>query len=117
MSFIPFQIDASGNKIPYFFQPPPFIATYYKHQTVNADSKLQEIMTNYFLDKTIDWIRDERSFSNTKRQLARLKDHDKGFNIIKHILKIYIKRTNGNWFDLKRESHQVKRFINEKLSD
>ena len=97
-----------------YFVPPPYISTIHKYQTVNGDKELQRKVTNYFLEKTLKWMKKDKSFS--KKYLSNMKDNKTNFDIIHSILKLFVRRVNTNWYDLKEQSSLVKEFIKYKLS-
>ena len=97
-----------------YFQPPPFISTIHKYQTVNGDKELQSKITNYFLTKTKEWMKKDKTFS--KKYMSSINDDTSGFKIIHSMLKLFVRKGNTNWFDLKDQSLLVKEFIKYKLS-
>lgn len=98
-----------------FFPAPPVIPTYYKYQDVNNDIYLQEKETFFFLDKTIDWIKHDKSFQKLKRFERYLKGPD-GYTIMHKLLKLFVRRGDTNWYDLKVQQNLVKDYIKHKLS-
>ena len=96
------------------FEPPPFIQTVYKYQNINIDKNLQYMVTTKFLDKTIKWIENDNDFKGTKKYLSKLKNED-GYNIMYHILKLFVKKGNTNWYDLGEQEGLVRDFIKFKL--
>ena len=110
----PSNINVNSNQYYTYFQPPPFISTIHKYQTVNGDKELQRKVTNYFLDKTRKWIKKDKLFS--KKYLSNIKDDTDGFKIIHNILKLFVRRGETNWYDLKEQCDLVKEFIKYKLS-
>ena len=99
-----------------FFPAPPIIPTYYQYQDVNADTKLQNTVTLYFLEKTIDWLKYDKEFKKVKKYLKYINGSD-GYTIIYKLLKLLVKRGNTNWYDLKIQTNLVKDFIRHKLSN
>jgi hypothetical protein len=88
------------NQKTYFVQP-PFVSTrYYKYTDVNDDELLQEKETDYFLAKTINWINTDSRFKTSKKYLSKLKNEE-GYHIIHKILKLFVRKGNTNWYDLK----------------
>jgi hypothetical protein len=98
-----------------YFPAPPVITTYHQYQDVNNDSYLQEKETLYFLDKTLDWIKEEKSFKKLKKFERYLKGPD-GYTIMHKILKLFVRKGNTNWYDLKIQKSLVKDYIKHKLS-
>lgn len=103
--------DTPGFK---YFLPPPIISTTYKYQNVNNDINLQDMVTTKFINKTIKWLENDPSFKKYKKFLPQIKGQD-GYDIIYRILKLYIKKTKTNWYDLSDQSNLVKDFIRHKL--
>ena len=98
-----------------YFPAPPIIQTYHKYQDVNNDTNLQHKETLYFLGKTIDWIKYDKSFKSLKKFEKYFKGAD-GYEIMYKLLKLFVKRGNTNWYDLKIQQDLVKDYIKHKLS-
>jgi len=96
-----------------YFEPPPFFvaANSIKYENVNNDTKLQQMVTEKFLNKTISWLEDD---NKSKKYLSKIKGPD-GYDIIHTLLKLFIKKGKTNWYDLSPQSHLVKDFIKYKL--
>ena len=101
----------------YYFQPPPFIETTLRYQNVNADPGLQKKVTTYFLNKTIKWIKKDKSFKSCKKYLKKLDDEEDGYKIMHKLLKILVKKGNTNWYDLRPQEETVKEYILHKLTN
>ena len=101
----------------YYYPPPPIIRTYKPaYQNVNNDENLQTNVTNYFLDKSINWIKKDNKYKHMKKYLSVLQK-DNGFNIIHNILKQLVRQGKTNWYDLRVQESLVKSFIKYKLSN
>ncbi len=98
-----------------YYPAPPVIATYHKYQDVNNDPNLQHTETLYFLDKTLDWIKHDKSFKKLKKFEKYLKGVD-GYEIMYKLLKLFVRKGNTNWYDLKVQKSLVKDYIKHKLS-
>ncbi len=98
-----------------YYPAPSLITTIHKYQDVNNDSYLQQKETVYFLDKTIDWIKHDKSFKKLKKFERYLKGEN-GYTIMHKLLKLFVKRGNTNWYDLKIQQSLVKDFIKHKLN-
>ena len=94
--------------------PIQLLETTYRYKSVNGDPQLQKQVTDYFLEKTLKWMKHDKSF--VTKYSSQIKNTDKGFNIIHNILKIFVRKGKTNWFDLKDQSDLVKDFIKYKLS-
>jgi hypothetical protein len=99
-----------------YFEPPPFFvaANSIKYENVNNDNKLQKMVTEKFLNKTIRWLEDDNSFNKSKKYLSKIKGPD-GYDIIYRLLKLFVKKGNTNWYDLSPQSSLVKDYIRYKL--
>lgn len=86
----------------YFVQTPIETTTVY--QDVNKDYKLRDMMTRYYLDKTLTWL-------NTPNTLSK-----NGYGKIYKLLKKYVNKYNINWYDLKTYKDSIKMYLIEKLS-
>ncbi len=96
---------------PYYLRPS---SSSYNYQNINNDLNLQENVTDYFLEKTIGWIKNDYSFSKCKKYLKKLEGVH-GDDIMYKLLKLFVKRGNTNWYDLKTQKDLVKDFIRHKL--
>ena len=97
-----------------YFVPPPIIPVSYEYQNLNKDSQLRENQTVFFYKKTIKWIKNYKNFSHLKNKLKIIKSN-KGKQIIYNLLKLFIKNTNINWYDLKDNYLTIKDFLKYKL--
>lgn len=98
-----------------YYPAPPVITTYHQYQDVNNDPNLQHTETLYFLDKTLDWIKHDKSFKKLKKFEKYLKGVD-GYEIMHKLLKLFVRKGNTNWYDLKTQKTLVKNYIKHKLS-
>jgi hypothetical protein len=98
-----------------YFPPPPIIQTYHQYQDINNDKHLQNTQVLYFLNKIIDWIKYDKSYNKLKK-LQKYFNRDEGYEITYKLLKLFVKRGNTNWYDLKIQQDLVKDFIKHKLS-
>jgi hypothetical protein len=98
-----------------YYPPPPIIQTYTQYQDVNNDKNLQNTQTLYFLNKIVDWIKYDKSYNSLKKLQKYFKGPD-GYEITYKILKLFVKRGNTNWYDLKIQQDLVKDYIKHKLS-
>jgi hypothetical protein len=108
-------VDPVASKPRLYFPPPPIIQTYNKYQDVNNDKNLQNTQTLYFLNKIIEWIKYDKSYNSLKKLLKYFKGTD-GYEITYKLLKLFVKRGNTNWYDLKIQQDLVKDYIKHKLS-
>ncbi len=106
--------DPSGNNYNYY-PPPAYIPSYYQYQNVNADKDLQYKVTIFFLDETIDWLENDKTFKSVKKYLKYIKS-DQGYEIIHKLLRLMVRNGSTNWYDLKLQYDLVKDFIKYKLN-
>ncbi len=99
----------------YIYPAPPIISSITSYQNVNTDSNLQDMETRYFLNKIIECI----TYDNSWKKLKKLKKYfknDEGYEITYKLLRLFVKRGNTNWYDLKIQQELVMDFIKHKLS-
>jgi len=98
-----------------YFPAPPFINSHYKYQNVNADKKLQHMVTTEFHNMLKNvWLKEEL-FKKFNKKSKELKSKDEGYLIVHKILRLYIKQYGQNWYDLELQVNNVKQFIYNKL--
>ncbi len=118
MAVLPFAFSTSESKTPRefrYFPAPPIISSYYKYQNVNIDPNLQNMVTSDFHRKVLEWIKHDKSFKKFKKIEKELKS-EVGYEMIYKILKLFVKRGNTNWYDLKEQNSLVKAYIKHKLN-
>ncbi len=98
-----------------YYPAPPIISSYYKYQNVNADPNLQHMVTTDFHKKVIEWIKHDKAFKKFKKYEKELKS-EVGYEMIHKILKLFVKRGNTNWYDLKEQNSLVKAYIRHKIN-
>jgi hypothetical protein len=91
-----------------------YVPTTYRYQNINNDKNLQNLETTYFLDKTIEWMKYDSSFSKVKKYLPELRGEN-GYTIMHKILRMYVKQNHTNWYDLKPQTILIKQYIRHKL--
>jgi hypothetical protein len=105
----------TDEKIKTYFIPPMYNQRVYEYQNINKDKRLRFDMTQFYYIKIIKWIENEEFFSKYKKLLPFLKTN-KGFKYVYTLLRIFIKRTKVNWYDLKDNYEVVKDFLQHKLT-
>ena len=88
---------------------PMYIETTLEYQNVNKDIRLRENITNFYHKKAIKW-------ANKNRNLLQNLDTPKGFKHIYNILRVFVKKYNVNWYNLKDNYYIVKEYIIKKLA-
>ncbi len=99
---------------PLYSQPITYVPTTYRYQNINNDKNLQNLETTYYLEKTIEWMKHDSSYSKVKKYLSSLRGEN-GYEIIYKILRMYVKQNNTNWYDLKAQKILIKQYIRHKL--
>ena len=109
------KISSKDLQILYEYNLRNLYSTPYSYQDVNADKKLQYSITDYFLEKTIDWMKHDKSFKKVKQYLRYLTGPD-GEEIMHKILRLFVKKGETNWYDLKIQKSLVKDYIRHRLA-
>jgi signal peptidase I len=88
-----------------------------EYQDLNEDKKLQNDVIEYYLNKTIKWLEKNEEFNKVKKHLKFVQSKN-GYKYIKSILKLYIKKYNAKWFELRDENNysSVKEYIRKSLT-
>ena len=107
-------ITDSGEQL--YFPAPPYILTYRQYQNVNADKRLQDMVTKKFLKKLKVWLKNDTSYKSVKK-FNKIIDKDEGYDIVHYILRILVKRGRTNWYDLDLQEGLVKKYILFKLKE
>ncbi len=107
--------SSAPSKPQLYFPAPPIISSIVSYQDVNNDKYLQDMETRYFLEKTIECIKYDKSWKKLKKMKRHLEGPD-GYEIMYKILKLFVKRGNTNWYDLKIQQELVMDFIKHKLT-
>ena len=91
--------------------------TSYEYQDINEDKKLQNDVIIFYHNKTLKWLDKNEEFKKLKKHLKFIKSK-KGLTYIKTVLKLYIKKHNAKWYELRGEDNydSVKEFIRKNLS-
>ena len=97
-----------------YIKLPTFVRKVNKFQNVNIDKDLRKMVTDYFRDYYLDVLKKTKN-KNVKSFYSEIKGK-KGFNIVYNLIKLYIKKTGKNWYDLKKEKLLVIHFFNDYLS-
>jgi hypothetical protein len=98
-----------------YYPAPPIISSIYNYQNVNNDNNLQDMETRYFLNKITECIKYDKSWKKLKKLQKHFKGDD-GYEITYKLLRLFVKRGNTNWYDLKMQQDLVLDFIKHKLS-
>jgi len=98
-----------------YIKLPTFIRKINKYQNVNIDPKLRNKMITFFKSEYIEYLNKSKN-KNVKKYLPELKGKN-GYNIIYNLIKLYVKKTGDNWYDLKNKKRLVINFFNQYLSN
>ena len=106
----------STNNITSYFTPPPFYYGIDIYTNVNVDPNLRQMVTEFYLKKTIKWINTNTIFSSYKKILEQL-NSSKGYNIIYNLLREFCHKYNIKWYELRENNYNnVKHFLHKKFS-
>ena len=95
-----------------YWPPPPIMQTFYEYQDINADKRLQYDVADFFYKKVLISIESNDKFKKFKN-FYKL---DNGKEIIHKILKLVVKKTNLNWYDLRDNYSLIIKYIYIKLN-
>jgi hypothetical protein len=101
------------------YYPVPYVLpSVIEYQDVGQNMNLRNEITNYYLEKTINWIETDKKFRNLKKYLKNLKSKD-GYQIIYNLLRIYVKNGRANWYDLRDRNNSpvIKEYLQYKLEE
>lgn len=107
-------IQINDKRVLKYFIPPPIHTSIIEYQDINKDENLRELVTNYFLKKTIKWINKDSNFNHLKDKSLIL-NSDKGYKIIYNLLREYVKKGNNNWYDLRSNKEIIKDYLRYKI--
>jgi hypothetical protein len=87
------------------------------YQDLNEDKKLQDDVVVYYHNKTIRWLDENEEFKKVKKHLKFIKSTN-GLNFIKTALKLYIKKYDTKWYELRDDINydNVKEYIRKHLT-
>lgn len=103
-------------RIKRYWVPPPIIESVVEYQDVNKDVNLRKDVSDYFYNKVIKWVNTDSDFIELKNKLDFLKSND-GYIKIYNILRKFVKKTEMNWYDLRKHKHLIKNYLKVKLTE
>ena len=116
-NFITPVVVQNGDGSKYYPVPyvPPGVIEY---QDVGQNMNLRNEITNYYLEKTINWMETDKNFRNVKKYLKHIKSKD-GFQIIYNLLRLYVKNGKANWYDLRDSNNSpvLKDYLRYKIGE
>ena len=94
---------------PYLYQP---------SVDVGQDINLQNNVAIFFHTKILKWIDINPDFKHLKKYNNFLKS-EKGIKYIKTLLKLFVRNSRANWYDLRDEYNYpiVKKYLNHKIGN
>ena len=111
-------VTVSIDRLKRYYPVPAFLPGTIEYQDVGKNMNLRNEITNYYLEKTINWMETDKNFRNVKKYLKHIKSKD-GFQIIYNLLRLYVKNGRANWYDLRdpNNSHVIKEYLKYKLAE
>ncbi len=101
-----------------FWPVPPLIDHIVEYQDVNKDVNLRKDVTKFFHEKVIKWVSESGSeykeFNKYKSKLPFLKSTDGQMHIY-GLLRLFVKKSGINWYDLRDNYALIKEFLSKKL--
>lgn len=112
------QPDLKPNGEPYkrYYPPPAYIYSSYQYQDVGADMRYRTEITKFFQQKVLKWIQSYKEFSHLKKHYDFI-NSKQGLVYIYNLLKLFCKKSNINWFDLRDNYNVVKDFLRFKIGN
>lgn len=98
-------MDNTNMKIKRYWPVPPVIQSTISYQDVNKDINLRKDVTLFFHDKVLHWIKDKSKFKD------KLLDSIDGKMHIYNLLRRYVKKTGLNWYDLRTNYKNMKKYF------
>ena len=93
-----------------YYPVPPSVHEYvYEYQNLNKDPNLRNNVTIFFQEKLKKWIKKYPEFEI-------LKSKNINYDIIYKILRIIVKKTNLNWYELRTNSSRLRKYFLKYLS-
>ena len=101
----------------YYPVPTPLLTTY-EYQDVGKNMELRKDVSKFFLEKVLNWIKEDKSYNKVKKFESALKSSN-GLTIIYNLLRLYVRNGKANWYDL-RDTYNypiVKNYLLYKLEN
>ena len=88
-----------------YYPVPPTVHEYvYEYQNLNKDADLRNVVTVFFQKKIAKWINNYPEFEN-------LKSKNINYDLVYKILRIIVRKTNLNWYELRTNSSNLRRYF------
>lgn len=97
-----------------YYPVPPTYPSVYQYQNVNKDMNLRMDVTKFFHKKVLKWLNSEESFKQYQSKKDFLETTDGQLHIYR-LLRMFVKRSGINWYDLRDNYSIIKEFLSKKL--
>ena len=77
-----------------YYPVPTTHESIYEYQNINKDMNLRYNVTNFFIEKIKIWI-------NKYPEFEKLKSKNISYDLVYHILRKVVKKSNLNWYELR----------------
>jgi len=106
-----------NNKKLYSVPINPQPTTPIQYQDVGDDPNLQSQVTKFFHEKVLKWIKEYSDFKHLKKHLKFL--NDKGEKYIYNLLKLFVRKSKANWYDLRdpKNYDNIKQYLKNKIGN
>ena len=106
-----------NNKKLYSVPINPQPTTPIQYQDVGEDPNLQSQVTKFFHEKVLKWINEYPDFKHLKKHLKFL--NDKGEKYIYNLLKLFVRKSKANWYDLRdpKNYDNIKQYLKNKIGN
>jgi hypothetical protein len=106
-----------NNKKLYSVPINPQPTTPIQYQDVGNDPNLQSQVTKFFHEKVLKWINEYPDFKHLKKHLKFL--NDKGEKYIYNLLKLFVRKSKANWYDLRdpKNYDNIKQYLKNRIGN
>lgn len=106
-----------NNKKLYSVPINPQPTTPVQYQDVGDDPNLQSQVTQFFHQKVLKWIKEYSDFKHLKKHFKFL--NDKGEEYIYNLLKLFVRKSKANWYDLRdpKNYDNIKQYLKNKIGN
>jgi hypothetical protein len=106
-----------NNKKLYSIPINPQPTTPIQYQDVGEDPNLQSQVTKFFHEKVLKWINEYPDFKHLKKHLKFL--NDKGEKYIYNLLKLFVRKSKANWYDLRdpKNYDNIKQYLKNRIGN
>ena len=106
-----------NNKKLYSIPINPQPTTPIQYQDVGEDPNLQSQVTKFFHQKVLKWINEYPDFKHLKKHLKFL--NDKGEKYIYNLLKLFVRKSKANWYDLRdpKNYDNIKKYLKNRIGN